>query len=210
MQNKLYTIGYSPFSLDNFISILHACDITAIADVRAWPWISHFEDYKTPHIERSLKKNGIAYVHMGDVLGVRPENSAFYTNDAVDFAKLALSPEFNKGLERLAKGLEKYSIALMCAEKDPIKCHRSILLTHSFRKRYPEFEIFHIQPDVPEGFHLESQQELDCRLQGMFRHIGKTEQYDLLGNKSGGLEKAYQIQGEKIAWKKKEDQKEPN
>ena len=68
------------------------------------------------------------YVFLGDLLGARPSDSGCYTDNHVNFHKLAQADFFQDGLERLKQGMNKFRIALMCAEKDPVMCHRTILV----------------------------------------------------------------------------------
>jgi len=61
------------------------------------------------------------------------QHSACYENGQVDFNRIAERAEFKNGLERVLKGSEEYRIALMCAEKEPLDCHRTILVCHNLK-----------------------------------------------------------------------------
>ena len=163
----LYTIGYTAFSLDDFIKILQKKNIKAVIDVRSSPYSSRYSQYNRPIIEDTLKKNNIYYLFFGDVLGARPQNYSLYSDNIADFSKISKTKDFIDGCERINSGLKKMSICLMCAEKDPMTCHRSILISNRFRHIYPEIEIKHI---LESGI-IEKQDHLDRRIM---------DKYDLL------------------------------
>lgn len=190
-KNKLYTIGYSGFDFDDFINALKQYKINALIDVRQSPYSQRFEDYRKENLKLKLREHNIHYDCFGQDLGARPEDPALYTNNRVDFSKVVKSEDFLRGCGRIYKGLNTHTICLMCAEKDPIKCHRAILVANQLRLFYPELKIFHIHPD-----RLEAQPELDKRLMRMFG----LDQGVLGSSPQQNLAKAYQKQGEKIAY----------
>lgn len=195
----LFSIGYAGFSIERFIDALKEYEIAALVDVRAMPWISHFEVYKRDKIRKTLTDNDIIYKFFGRLLGARPENQDYYSNGKVDFQKIAASPDFTASLRNIKSGMEKHgNICLMCAQIDPLICHRSILITHNMRKLYPDLPICHIRP----GFE-ESQEELDRRIVKLYRK----EKYksSLLASlrikNDSELDEAYAWQADKIAWR---------
>lgn len=194
----LHTIGYAGFSLESFIATLKSNAINAIVDVRAQPHISHFDFYKRANLKPVLRENGIAYRFFGEALGARPENPELLSNGKTDFVKIRQSQKFQEICHNIASGLHKgWNICLMCAQIDPIICHRAILITDAFRYLHPEFGIIHILPD-----RLESQQSLDKRVLALYHK--KSYSNSLLEPAATGsqteLQKAYAFQGNEIAW----------
>lgn len=184
--NALYTIGYSAYyNPEDFLEALKRNGITALVDVRAQPEIASFAHYKGQSLKAALNAAGIHYLSFAEEFGARPLSDEFYTDGVADFAKIAASPAFKKGCERIRAGLERFAICLMCAEKDPAACHRSILITHEIEKIYPEIAIKHILPD-----RLLAQKDIDDTLR---------ERYKIL---PGSLDACYKMYGRSIGWRK--------
>ncbi len=196
---EIFTIGHSNYKIDKFIELLEQYKITAIADVRSVPYSRYNPQYNRENIKRILNNYNIEYAFLGKELGARTDNLNCYINNKVVYELLAGTKEFLEGLERIKIGLNKYNIALMCAEKDPINCHRSILICRHLRK---EVSIKHIL----DNGEVESHQQLEKRLLRIINF--KKQQLSLFDNISLKLEEeqleyAYQIYGEKIAYSRK-------
>ena len=154
----VYTIGHSDHSIEKFVSLLKQNGITAIADVRSAPYSRFHPQFNKDALTAFLKKEGIAYVFLGKELGARPGDPLCYDNGQVDFNRVSKREEFKSGLERVLKGDEKYRVALMCAEKEPLDCHRTILVCHNLK--FQEVSIKHILSDGT----LEDHQDSESRL----------------------------------------------
>ena len=84
----------------------------------------------------SLKAEGIAYVFLGRELGGRPGDRGCYDDEGrVLYGRVAATEPFRRGLERVVDGAARFRIALMCAEKEPLHCHRTLLVAHELDKR---------------------------------------------------------------------------
>ncbi|UTW44640.1 DUF488 domain-containing protein [bacterium SCSIO 12696] len=158
---QLYSIGYATKPLDTFLEQLAANRIAAVADVRSVPYSKRFYDYHREALQATLRARGIYYIYMGEELGPRSKDDNHYDNcGQVQFDRLMTSALFQKGIERLQNGLSKgLNIALLCAEKDPAECHRSLLVGYYLKSRLA-LEVTHI------GHHgeLESQAAMEDRL----------------------------------------------
>lgn len=124
----IFTIGHSDHSMDRFIELLRANGVTAVADVRTSPvsrWHPHFS---RDAFKRSLADAGIGYVFMGRELGGRPHDKALYQGRTADYERMAESPAVKAGLQRIAQGARTRTIAVVCAERDPLDCHRMLLV----------------------------------------------------------------------------------
>ena len=112
----------------------------------------------------SLASEGITYFFMGKFFGARPDNTDLYSKEGyLDFEKTSRSDLFITGMENVKLGLKKgNNIVLMCTEKDPIDCHRAIMVARAF-----SLEGIDIQHILPDG-KLQTQQELDRRLELTF------------------------------------------
>ncbi|GAB3375684.1 DUF488 domain-containing protein [Spongiibacter taiwanensis] len=157
----LYSIGYATKDLSAFLQQLEQHNITAVADVRSVPYSKAFFDFHQPALASSLKACGIHYVYLGEELGPRSKNPEHYDSSGqVQFERLQQSALFQQGIRRLTTGLDKgLQIALLCAEKDPAVCHRSLLISEYLLDRQ-QLEVQHIC----HGGELESQSVLRQRL----------------------------------------------
>ena len=207
MSTKLFTIGHSNHSIEKFIKLLEKHQINASADVRSSPYSRYLSHFNQAELKFYLKKFQISYVFLGKELGARPETEECYIDNKAIYEKIAAQKVFSDGIERVIKGTQKYNIALMCAEKDPITCHRAVLLCQHL-KNY-NLEINHIHPDSS----LESHQQLEDRLLELDgynepKQLNLFEQTLLPENsqssKSEALKQAYINQGLKIAYVEKE------
>jgi uncharacterized protein (DUF488 family) len=208
---KLFTIGHSNHTIESFISLLHKFEITALADVRSHPYSRYLPHFNQRELKANLKSNGIDYVFLGKELGARPDNLSCYVQGKAVYEKIAATEAFKAGIQRVLKGAETYKIALMCAEQDPLTCHRSILVCQHLR--HFDLKINHI---LKNG-ELESHQDLEER---MLAKIGLTEVSDSQNlqqlslfsvpeitprlSREEYLTQAYQMQGDKIAYVEKE------
>jgi uncharacterized protein (DUF488 family) len=127
----LYTVGHSNHSIEKFTSLLSANDITAVADVRSRPFSRRHPQFNKERLAAALAQQGIAYVFLGKELGARSEDPTCYENGKVRYSRLAASPAFKAGIERVLAGAEKFRVALMCAEKEPLDCHRTLLASRA-------------------------------------------------------------------------------
>ena len=160
---ELFTIGHSNLSIEAFILLLQQHGITAVADVRSHPFSRYLPHFNKSEITASLSAAGIQYVFLGQELGARPEDLSCYdTGGKALYDRIAGTPLFAAGIQRLLKGAANYKISLMCAEKDPITCHRTILVCHKVKEF--NLQINHILSDG----NLESHQDVEARLLSKF------------------------------------------
>lgn len=196
----LYTVGHSKHSLQHFLKILRLNNISCIVDVRSMPFSKICPQFNQDNFKKFLNENGIYYIFMGKEFGARREDKNLYTNEGyLDFEKTANSKDFIEGVERISKGLKKdFRIAFMCTEKDPINCHRNILVAHEFQKN--NYEIQNILADGT----IESQQHLEQRLLNIY--FPNRFQIDLFENSKENLNekelinKAYKLRNKDIGY----------
>jgi uncharacterized protein (DUF488 family) len=129
--NSVFTIGHSRHSTEAFVTLLRQHTITSVADVRSSPYSRFNPQFNKETIESDLKENGIKYVFLGRELGGRSDDPTCYENGRVKYSRLAQTELFGGGLDRLIRGADDYRIALMCAEKDPLQCHRTLLVARA-------------------------------------------------------------------------------
>jgi uncharacterized protein (DUF488 family) len=193
MTAAVYTVGHSTHSIARFIQLLTQNEVTAIADVRSQPYSRMNPQFNREALRTALKDVGIAYVFLGRELGARSSDESCYVNGKVQYDRLAQTSLFREGLDRVEQGLSKHRVALMCAERDPLTCHRSILVCRHLIAR--NIGVRHI---VDDG-RLESHGDALTRL---LREL-KIEQADLFRNQNELVAEAYAQRGEQIAYVEK-------
>ena len=162
---ELFTVGHSQHDVNYFISLLNQYNIDYILDVRSIPYSKYAEQYNKENISISLNSANIKYISMGKYFGARPQNKELYHNEGyLDFEKVRESKDFNKGIENVMVGLNQgHNIALMCTEKEPIDCHRAILVARAF-----EMHMVYTKHILPNGEILTQQQLNEQLLQKYF------------------------------------------
>lgn len=189
---QVYTIGHSNHPWAEFLQLLQQCGIDAVADVRSRPFSRHVPRFNKSEIQRTLPAAGIAYVFLGRELGGRCENPSHFRGGRVCFEQLARDEAFGQGLERVLEGAGQYRIALLCAEKDPLDCHRGVLVARRLRER--GVEVLHILTDGTLEPHTETERR-------MLAGLGIPEA-DLFRSREEILEDAYARRGRQIAYEK--------
>lgn len=126
----LLTIGYGgQRTSEEFVELLHRYGVRYLVDVRTKPFSKFRPEFSKDALEAIAKRNGLVYVFMGDVLGGLPSDPTCYTDGKVDYRKVREREWFARGLDRLKAGWQGgHPIAIMCAELEPDRCHRSKLI----------------------------------------------------------------------------------
>jgi uncharacterized protein (DUF488 family) len=188
--NPVFTIGHSTHSAEAFLTLLKQHGVEAVADVRSSPYSQFNPQFNRELLQRILRDSGIAYVFLGEELGARRSESECYVGGRVDYLLVAKTPAFQRGLDRISRGAAKMRIAMMCAEKDPLDCHRCILVSPRLSER--GFTVQHILGDGA----LESQEEAENRL----THLFDRSEFELFLSAQELIAEAYRIQSERIAY----------
>lgn len=186
----VFTIGHSTHSVAKLTELLMEHGVTAVADVRSKPYSRVNPHFNKDDLERSLRAFGLAYVFIGHQLGGRPADRRSYVDGKLQYDRLARTREFSVGLNRVIKGARNERIALMCAEKDPLKCHRAILISRHLAERAISVE--HIMEDGRLERHADSESRLLIEV-----GIGQPE---LFRSRVERIAEAYQRRGQQIAY----------
>ena len=134
-RSTVLTIGHSTHALEAFVALLQQHDVTAVADVRSAPYSRFNPQFNREPFAEALGEAGIRYVYLGDELGGRSEDPVCYENGRIRYDRVAATESFRNGLVRVMDGAARYRIALMCAEKEPLDCHRTLLVSHALDGR---------------------------------------------------------------------------
>lgn len=186
----VFTIGHSNLEFGKFVALLKQHGIQAVADVRSSPYSQFTPQFNRELLQRALREQGISYVFLGEELGARRSEPECYVNGRADYPLIAGTPAFIRGVERVTQGAMKMRVAMMCAEKDPLDCHRCILV--SPRLREGGMAVQHILSDGT----LESHEQAEIRLAQSF----DLPERELFRSSGEIVAEAYRLQGEKIAY----------
>jgi uncharacterized protein (DUF488 family) len=190
----IYTIGHSNHPIERFLGLLQPHAITAVADVRSTPYSRFNPQFRREKLQAALASVGIQYVFLGQELGARSQDPACYdAGGRVSYAKLAGTELFRKGIARLRAGMADHRISLMCAEREPLECHRTILVARELVRE--AVAVTHILGDGSLEPHEHALQRLAASL--------KLTAGDLFGDSADLFEQAYDLQAARIAYVKK-------
>lgn len=193
---ELFTIGHSNHSLERFIELIKSQEVEAVIDVRSAPYSRYCPQYNKDALEKSLKSRWIEYIFLGRELGGKRNEENCYVDGKIKFELIAQLPIFQEGLERVIQETKKNKAALMCAESEPLDCHRTILVCRQLKKSQPDLQITHILSDGTTESHEKTLERL-VRL-----HKLEPELFGELSSNSNLIEKAYDLQEEKMAFRK--------
>ena len=158
--NTLFTIGHSNHEMGVLVELLGRHLVQVVADVRSQPYSARLPQFNRSALKLALRANGLQYVFLGHELGARRDEASCYVDGQARYDLVSKTDAFAEGLDRVLRGLRKYRIALLCAEMDPLTCHRTILVCRHLRGR--GFPIQHILADGS----LESHEAAENRLLG--------------------------------------------
>jgi uncharacterized protein (DUF488 family) len=152
------TLGHSNREWDAFAALVQANQVETLVDVRSMPASRRYPWFNRERLEDGLAAIGVGYRFLGDRLGGRPKDGVCYAGGAVDYARVAATSAFREGLDELAGLAREKRCCLLCAEKDPLDCHRAILVARHLAPK--GFTIAHIH----DAAKVESQREFEQRL----------------------------------------------
>ena len=155
----IYTIGHSNHPLEAFIALLRLHGVEEVADVRSSPYnrSPYTAHFNKDALEESLGAEGVRYVFLGAELGGRPADPSCYDAGRVQYDRVARTDEFLFGMQTLLRDAGERRVALMCAEKEPLDCHRSLLVAHALTTEYEldRESVRHILADGREESHAD-------------------------------------------------------
>jgi len=196
MSETVLTIGHSTHSINRLIELLKLYEVSVVGDVRSQPYSRMNPQFNRETLKAALYAAEIKYVFLGEELGARSDDKNCYCNGRVQYDRLAETKLFKNGIQRVVVGAKKYRIALLCAEKDPLSCHRTILVArHLIEQR---IRVQHILPDGRLEEHADAMDRLINLLQ--------IPTSDFFRSPDEILKEAYAQQGNTIAYEEESDE----
>lgn len=133
--HDLLSIGHSNIPAERFLVLLQSAGVDTVADVRSTPQSRFCPWFSQRPLAASLAAAGIGYTAMGETLGGRPRHDRLYRDGVADYEAMAIEPDYVAGLGRLLDIAGRSRICLMCAEREPLDCHRCLLVGRSLAER---------------------------------------------------------------------------
>lgn len=129
----LFTLGHSRHLMDVFVGLLADHAITRVLDVRGQPYSRFNPQYNRESMAGSLEEAGIVYEWWGEHLSGRPRDSALRDPEGnVLWDRVRAWPPLRGAVDKAMEGLTLRRSCLVCAEENPLHCHRRFLLTPLF------------------------------------------------------------------------------
>lgn len=196
LASPVFTIGHSNLEAEALLGILARHSVTHLCDVRSRPASSRFPQFNREPLEEALAHAKIWYEFFGEELGGRPEDPRAYRSDGlVDYAARRRSRGFQAGLDRVIELARANVLALMCAEEDPLECHRFLMISPSLVEAG-----IHPQHIRRSGL-LESQREAEDRLLSVQGFEDVTTGALFSAGREAALEDALRRQADKYAYR---------
>jgi uncharacterized protein (DUF488 family) len=192
----VFTIGHSTSDLETFLAALRKFEINFLIDVRSNPRSLRSCHFSQPEFEQHLREASVRYLFLGEELGGRPDDPKAYRPDGlVNYRERRKSFGFCAGIERVLKALEQNTVVLMCAEEDPLNCHRFLMIC-------PELVAAGLDPlHIRKGPILETQKAAEDRLL-QAHHLGAVAGSSFFASdRADALEDAYEAQAMKCAFR---------
>jgi uncharacterized protein (DUF488 family) len=181
---------------EHFARLLKDFGVELVTDVRSVPQSARMPHFSQPAFEKLLGAEHISYLFLGEELGGRPDDVDAYRPDGlVDYQARRKSYAFQRGLERLLKEWESRSVAMMCAEEDPLECHRFLMVCPELVKL--GVPLLHIRKDL----RIETQEAAENRLLAAngFAAVAADTLFPQV--RTEALEDAYRLQAERFAFR---------
>jgi uncharacterized protein (DUF488 family) len=194
--HTLFTIGHSNLEMSDLLGVLIRHDIHVVCDVRSRPGSFRFPQFNREPLMAQLATAKIIYQFFGDQFGGRPLDSRYYRPDGlVDYAARRKAPDFEEALDRLLGFLLSKNVVLMCAEEDPLHCHRFLMICAAVVQRGV------VPSHLRRGAALESQRDVEDRLLQLHGFADVTSNSLFSQGRAAALEDALRLQSEQYGFR---------
>ena len=191
-EHPIFTIGHTDHSIEGFLALLADNGVNMVVDVRSAPrsrWVPHFNP---DNLEPVLERAGIDYAYMGKELGGRPaDRSAYDANGRVSYERAAMADDFSDAIASLIRQADELRIVLLCMERDPLECHRALLVARALAEQ--GVDVRHILTDGAVESH-------DALMNRLLESLGMPPQPDLLRTREDVIADAIRHQAGRVAY----------
>lgn len=129
---RLWTVGHSTRSSDEFTALLQTYEIHRLIDIRRYPGSRRYPHFNSEPLAESLHRAGVGYAHLPALGGRRPArpdspNGGWKNTSFRGYADYMQTEGFRLALEELIAYGSQERTVIMCAEAVPWRCHRSLV-----------------------------------------------------------------------------------
>jgi uncharacterized protein (DUF488 family) len=185
---QLLTIGHSNLPVERFVALLEGAGIGAVADVRSVPFSRRYPWFSGRTLAARLAAADVAYLALGETLGGRPRDPALYREGIADYERMAATRSFRAGLDQVCAAMARHRVCLMCAEREPLDCHRCLLVGRALAER--GLALGHILIDGTIEPHAQTEERLLA---------SRGRPNDLFADRAGRLAEAYRRRAAAVA-----------
>jgi uncharacterized protein (DUF488 family) len=194
--STVFTIGHSNLEVGDFLSVLTKHDVKILCDVRSRPASFRFPQFNREPLEALLASAALRYEFFGEALGGRrADPRAYYSDGRVDYAARRKSPEFAAGIDRLLELSPAANIVLMCAEEDPLQCHRFLMICPTLLERGV------VPVHIRRGGILESQLDAEDQLLELHGRTAFATGSLFVSERDFAIAEALQLQSKEFAFR---------
>lgn len=190
MRGPVFTIGHSNHAFEPFAALLNLHSINLVADVRSSHFSQFNPQFNREQVQARLRKSNIGYEFLGRELGARPDDPLCYLDGRVQYNRLAQTQSFRRGIAWVCQMMDSQRLVLMCAEKEPLACHRTILIARELDAQ--GVQVIHVLADGS----LETHQDTIERL---LADLGRSNA-ELFRTREEIVAEAYAFKGEELAY----------
>jgi uncharacterized protein (DUF488 family) len=193
---RLFTIGHSNLDISALLGALIRNEIKMVCDVRTRPGSFRFPQFNREPLMAQLASAKIIYQFFGDQFGGRPLDSRYYRPDGlVDYVARRKAPDFEEAMDRLLGFVKTQNLVLMCAEEDPLHCHRFLMICPVLVQR--GIEPIHLR----RAGVVESQRDAEDRLLQLNGFADVTSNSLFAQGRAAALEDALRLQSEQYGFR---------
>ena len=193
---SVFTIGHSNLELEEFLASLVKLRVQTLCDVRSRPASFRYPQFNREPLEAGLSSAEIHYEYLGESLGGRPSDpSAYFEDGRVNYAVRRRAANFAAGIERAVALAQDGAVALLCAEEDPLECHRFLMICPALVERG-------ITPvHIRRGGVLESQRDTEDRLLSLHGFSDVTSTALFASGREAAVQDAIDLQAKDFAFR---------
>jgi len=196
-KREVFTVGHSNHQIEYFLELLQSQDVNCLIDVRSLPVSRYNPQFNQKSLKKTLKENGITYMHFKNEFGARQNNEEFLDeNGQLNFQLFRKTFDFQQGIERVDIGVSKgFRIALMCSEGNPLECHRFSMIANYLDEI--GFKVKHILKDKKIKTHKQLEAEL---LKKYSKKLPVVSLFQPEIDEKSKLQEAYKLHNKEIGW----------
>jgi uncharacterized protein (DUF488 family) len=196
LSNGLYTVGHSNQEMSDFLGTLLRHEIKVVCDVRSRPGSFRFPQFNRELLEARLTGAKIRYEFCGEQLGGRPlDPQCYFAGGLVDYRKRRGAPAFREAIDRAIALSRQRKTAILCAEEDPLHCHRFLLICPALLERGV------VPVHLRRGGTVETQSDAEDRLLQLHGFADVTSDSLFSHGREAALEDALRLQSEQYGFR---------